>query len=148
MLNKMLKRNLIILFCATICISFGASWWLNSQVYGNVKDVQRMIGASDTYSEAEINAAMDEAIAYFRDAFGGCKLLEMKYDEARCLRENDEWAKQYDADQAIVLLSSFDVKAKTAWKQGLSPGETYKNWCWVLVRNGTGTWQLKTWGYG
>ena len=148
MLKKMMKRNLVILLCAAICISLAVSWWMNSHVYGNVKSVQRISSASAYYTEQEISAAMDKVIDYFHGSFFGCKLLEIRYDEDRSVRESGEWAEQYNADQAIVLLSSFDVKAKDAWKNGFTPGEVYKNWRWVLVRNGTGEWQLKTWGYG
>ena len=144
----MMKRNLIILLCAVVCISLGIALWLHHDVYGHVKNVRRISDVSQHYTEQEIHAAMDVAVTYFRSSFGGCELLEIRYDEGRSVRESTEWAEQYHADQAIVLFSSFDVKAKDAWKEGLTPGKTYKNWRWVLVRSGTGAWQLKTWGYG
>ena len=69
--------------------------------------VKREIGASDYYSQEEISAAMDTAQEYFDDHFPGCVMTAFRYDEESVREAEPEWADQYQADQAIVLLSDF-----------------------------------------
>ncbi len=61
------------------------------------------------YSEQDIRAAMRVAVRHFEKEFDGCKLLSICYDESKVKDAEPEWAAQYDADEAIVLLSSFHV---------------------------------------
>lgn len=147
-MKTMLKRNMVLLLGAALLLSSGISWYVETEVLGNVRHTVRRCGESDVYTQAEINAAMDVAVSFFRANFGGCKLLEIAYIEEESLPESTGWAKQYAAKQAIVLHSSFEVLAENAWKEGLQPGKVYKNWKWILVRSTSGAWQLKTWGYG
>ena len=114
---------------------------------GNVSDAQKIISDSAAFTQAEIENAMDTAIAHFKAEFEGCTLLEMEYDESHSQPLSAEWAENYGADEAIVLLSSFEVDDKGG-DGSFNPGETYRNWQWVLVRSGDGDWELKTWGYG
>ena len=90
---------------------------------------------------------MDTVIDHFKKEFEGCTLTRLEYDESRVESAQSEWAAQYDADQAIVLISEFDVDS-SGGDGSLNPDSTYRNWQWVLVRNGSGAWELKTWGYG
>lgn len=99
------------------------------------------------YSEKEIRAAMRVATRYFEKEFDGCTLLSISYDEAKVRDAEPAWATQYDADEAIVLLSSFHVDAGGG-DGSLNPNSDYTGWQWILVRSGGGNWQLKTWGYG
>ena len=114
---------------------------------GNVSDAQKIISDSAAFTQAEIENAMDTAIAHFKAEFEGCTLLEMEYDESHSQPLSEEWAENYGADEAIILLSSFEVDDKGG-DGSFNPGETYRNWQWVLVRSGDGDWELKTWGYG
>ena len=98
------------------------------------------------YSEKEIRAAMHAVARHFEQEFDGCTLLSLAYDESKVSAAEPDWAAQYDADEAIVLLSSFHVDAGGG-DGSLSQDATYTNWEWVLVRNGGGKWHLKTWGY-
>ena len=72
----------------------------------------------------------------------GCVLLKLWYDEEVSLKQADEWAEQYGAKEAIVLLSDFYVTKNPTF----SSNTTMKNWSWILVRN-NGGWELKTSGY-
>ena len=148
MIKKLAVRNAVLLVLIMLILSLGIIWWVDANLLGGVKQVQRQIGVSTVYTTDEIDAAIDRIIAHFRSNFSGCELLNIWYDEARSLPAAEGWRQQYGADEAIVLYSDFKVNAKDAWKQGLETGETYRNWCWVLVRNGAGAWELKTWGYG
>ena len=112
---------------------------------GDVSNVERVMRVSECYTETEIHDAMDIVTAYFREEFDGCRLKNLRYDEP--LAEQQEWAKQYDADEAIVLLSDFSV-SRFGGDGSLNPGDTYRNWQWVLTRTDGGTWVLRTWGYG
>ena len=63
------------------------------------------------------------------------------------ISEQPEWARQYGADEAIVLLSDFSV-SRFGGDGSLDPNENYINWKWILTRSDGGAWELRTWGYG
>ena len=105
----------------------------------------RCLAGTDTYSQAEIQQAMDIVVEHFTKEFEGCELTALWYDETFSEKCADEWATQYEAEEAIVLLSSFDVDS-SGGDGSFNPNSTYNNWNWVLVRSGA-DWELKTWGY-
>ncbi len=113
---------------------------------GSTWGMQRDIGTSDRYSPAQLEAAMDVVARHFRRHFDGCTLTELRYDEAFSDRYAAEWAQQYDAKNAIVLLSSFDVGPTS--DGSLTPNQTYTRWQWILTSDIPGIWTLQTWGYG
>lgn len=114
---------------------------------GDVKNVEFIIEESARYTEAEIRDAMDVAIAHFKAEFEGCTLLTMEYAEEKAINAGEAWAETYGGEEGIVLLSSFQVDDKGG-DGSFNPGDTYRNWQWVLVRSEGGAWELKTWGYG
>lgn len=105
------------------------------------------ISPSDDYTEAEITAAMDIVQGHFADTFEGCTLTDLWYDEDEVGDMEAGWAEQYDADQAIVLLSNFETDQRGG-DGSLNPNDIYSNWQWILVRTDGGTWSLQTMGYG
>ena len=113
---------------------------------GDTSQTKRIIGESSLYSQAEIEQMMDTVESTFRREFKGCTLLELKYDEAFSQQQSGDWAEQYQADEAAVLTSSFDVDG-SGGDGSLNPNSTYSKWLWVLTRNGDGNWKLQTWGY-
>jgi hypothetical protein len=106
-----------------------------------------VIGTSELYTDAEIQDAMKIVLGYFKKEFDGCTLTRLEYDEPEVRDEMMGWASQYDAGQAIVLLSDFEVDA-SGGDGSLNPDSTYRNWKWILTRTGNGKWVLQTWGYG
>ena len=112
---------------------------------GDVSNVERVMSVSECYTVGEIQDAMDVVTAHFRREFDGCRLKNLRYDEP--LAEQQEWARQYDADEAIVLLSDFSVSG-FGGDGSLNPNENYMNWKWILTRSDRGAWMLQTWGYG
>ena len=114
---------------------------------GDISRVERINGESAVYTQAEIEDAMDMAIAHFKAEFEGCTLLTMEYAEEKATSAGEAWAETYGAEEGIVLLSSFQVDDKGG-DGSFNPGNTYRNWQWVLVRSEGGAWELKTWGYG
>ena len=105
---------------------------------------KKIIDDSEIYSKRDIEKAMNRVYREFA-FFEGCVLLELEYDEEYSKERLADWAENYNADEAIVLLSKFYVAAENG---SLEPGETYSKWNWILVRNNGGFWELKTWGYG
>ena len=114
---------------------------------GDVSHAERIIGQSTVFAEAEIEAALDVAIAHFKAEFEGCTLLTVEYIEEKSLSAGKSWAETYGAEEGIVLLSSFQVD-ENGGDGSFNPGDTYRNWQWVLVRSQDGAWELETWGYG
>lgn len=112
---------------------------------GDVRNVSREIGESEIYSRAEIDDAMDVVVRFFADNYKGCTLTTLCYDEAVSAAAAPEWAEQYEAEEAIVLVSSFDVDGYGD-SPALNPNSTYVHYQWILTRSG-GAWTLQTWGY-
>ncbi len=105
---------------------------------------KKIIDDSKIYSERDIEKAMSLVYRDFA-LYKGCVLLELEYDEEYSKERMADWAENYNADEAIVLLSKFYVFGENG---SLEPGKTYSKWNWILVRNKGGFWELKTWGYG
>lgn len=114
---------------------------------GNASEVQVITGESEIYTQREIENAMETAMDYFRKEFDGCTMTKIEYNEGKSGGAAEEWARQYGADEGIVLYSSFDVDA-SGGDGSLNPNSTYNNWQWVLTRDRGGKWVLRTWGYG
>ena len=113
---------------------------------GDVRNVSREMDESEIYSPAEIDNAMDIVVRFFAANYDGCTLTEIRYDEEVSAEAAPEWAEQYEAEEAIVLVSSFDVDG-SGDSPALNPNSTYENYRWILTRSGW-SWTLQTWGYG
>ena len=100
---------------------------------------------SEIYSQEDIDAAIDVIVKEFNANWTGCTLKEIYYAGDEMVKENESRAADYDADQVIVLLSTFDVGAD--YQGSLEPGSTYKDWNWILVRKAGGEWQHVDHGY-
>lgn len=105
------------------------------------------IGDSEYYSEPEIREAMDVVIKQFERGFEGCTLTLLSYEEPFSDQYCTKWAQQYDADQAIILTSSFYVDG-SGRNPVLNPNSLYTDYQWILTRSGKGSWKLQIWGYG
>lgn len=114
---------------------------------GNVDNVQISDWKpSEIYSDSDIEAAFQAVKDYFESEFDGCTLTELSYPGDTCADEFHEWAEQYDADEAIVILSSFDVDS-SGGDGSLNPDSTYDDWNWILIRNDGGAWEHVDHGY-
>lgn len=114
---------------------------------GNVDNVNVIHVDSQIYTQAEINAAIDVVLSYFRANFDGCTLTQLCYAGDEAEDAFDQWANQYNSDQAIILVSSFDV-GSSGGDGSLNPNSTYTEWQWILVRDEGGNWRHATHGYG
>ena len=113
---------------------------------GNVKNVKITDYSSEIYSDAEIENAIDVAINYFEKNFEGCTLTEITYLGDDELDNWQEFAERNNADDVMVLVSSFSVGA-SGGDGSLNPNSTYTNWKWVLVRTNDGKWEHVDHGY-
>lgn len=111
---------------------------------GDTKNHGRQIRDSASYSEREIEGAMNVVEKHFQKHFQGCTLLTIVYNEAatgeKAAREAERWGKD-----TIILLTDFTV-ADSGGASGLTPGMTYRNYEWTLVRTFFG-WKLRDSGY-
>lgn len=133
---KRICSFLMVLLCLLLLAGCGG---------GDVSEVGRHIGVCERFSKREVAAAMDEVERFFRKEYDGCKLLRLEYDEEKTLKEAYAWSENYCAE-ALVLQSDFyvDDSGRTVT---LEPGETYRNYEWILTKSALG-WKLETWGYG
>lgn len=140
----MRKKWILILLAILAAACIVGAWILGDR--GDTKHVAAKIGESDLYTTGDIESAMAVVEKEFKRSFRNCTLTKLWYDERVCKLEQEDWTEQYQADEAIVLLSDFEV-GKTGGDGSLDTGTSYKNWEWILVRNAGSEWELKTWGY-
>lgn len=100
---------------------------------------------SEIYSMQEISEAADTIYAYFNDNFEGCTLesVAYEYDDPELFAE---YAEQYEADEAIVLSSTFTTD-ENGGDGSLNPNDTYTDYQWILVRDNGGSWRHADHGY-
>ncbi len=114
---------------------------------GYVSSSSRRAIETKLFTVEDVESAMDVVEAKFKKDFTGSQLIDIWYDETFSSTYAPKWAKQYEADEAIILLSTFHV-GNTWVNEDLEPDTTYPNWQWVLVRNhDDNVWRLETWGY-
>lgn len=114
---------------------------------GNVWNVSVPEYTSEVYSDREINAAIRTIKWYFKLHFNDCTLTEITYAGDEESDNESDFALRNNADQAIVLVSSFDVGA-SGGDGSLNPNSTYTGWTWILVRDEGGRWKHVSHGYG
>ncbi|MBD5451296.1 MAG: hypothetical protein HDR25_01515 [Lachnospiraceae bacterium] len=95
----------------------------------------------------EIQSAIDIVIDYIDVNFEGNTLTDIFYEEELCMKEKDEWAYQYEEEDAIILTSTFDVD-ENGGDGSFNPNSTYSKWMWILTRSDSDEeWTLRTWVY-
>lgn len=113
---------------------------------GDVSEVGIKEYTSEIYTQREIDAAIDEIIRYFKRNFDGCTLREITYAGDEKTLAHADWAERNNADDVIVLISTFDVDG-SGGDGSLNPNSTYTRWMWILVRDGIGGWKHVDHGY-
>lgn len=139
-----MKKKILVIIVLAMALFTGCS---GRNKGGNVSNVQIPDWKpSEIYTDDDIESAFQTVKDYFSNEFGGCTLTRLYYPGDTYGDEFHEWAKQYNADEAIVLLSSFDVDS--SGKDGsLNPDSTYDDWNWILIRNDGGDWEHADHGY-
>ncbi len=113
---------------------------------GNVAGAKTRDISSEIYSQEDISSAIGIIKKEFKTKWSGCTLTEIYYAGDEYSEEHHDWADRNNADEVIVLLSSFDVGA-SGGDGSLNPNSTYKNWMWILVRTSGGAWKHVDHGY-
>lgn len=113
---------------------------------GNISDVSTQRIESELYSQDDINAAVDIIKKEFKSDWKGCSLTEIRYAGDEITKEYQKWSERNNADEVIVLLSSFDV-GSSGGDGSLNPNSTYDEWKWILVRSNGGQWKHVDHGY-
>mgnify|MGYP006377376717 FL=1 len=113
---------------------------------GKIDDVKMPFMESEIYSQEDISLAISTITKEFETGWRGCTLTEIYYAGDDVSAEYQDWAERYNADEVIVLLSSFNTDSP-AGNSGLNSDFTYKNWNWILVRTSGGNWKHVDHGY-
>ena len=133
-------KKLTALFLALACV-------MGLCACGHGLNVQVLDCSSNIYSNREIDSAIDVTVRYFIKEFSGCTLVDITYIGDEKVNDYQEFAKRHNADDVIVLVSTFTVDA-SGGDGSLNPNSTYRNWKWILVRNKGGKWKHVDHGYG
>lgn len=133
------KKITIFLVCMVMIISLSACG-------GNVKNVNVVDVESEIYTSDDINSAIETIVKEFDKDWKGCTLKEIYYAGDETSKNYQDWADRNNADEVIVLLSSFDVDS-SGGDGSLNPNSTYDDWNWILVRNTGGQWKHVDHGY-
>lgn len=140
----MTKKALILITLIMILNIAGCG---EKDIGGNIDHVQIPDWTpSEIYSDDDIKAACETVKDYFKNEFTGCTLTELYYPGDTYADVFHEWEEQYDAEEAIVLVSSFDVDA-SGGDGSLDPDSTYEDWNWILIRRDGGEWEHADCGY-
>lgn len=98
------------------------------------------------YSEEDIDSAINIIKDEVEREWQACTLNDIYYAGDDISKQHQDWADRHNADEVIVLLSSFDVDS-SGGDGSLNPNSTYDNWMWILVQTDGGTWQHVDHGY-
>lgn len=134
-----MKRFIGIILCVLFVLSLCACG-------GDVSKVKTHKVDSKFYSQEDIASAIEVIKNDFRREWSGCTLKEIYYAGDEISKDHQEFADRNNADDVLVLLSSFDVDS-SGGDGSLDPNSTYDNWNWILVRTNGGQWQHIDHGY-
>ena len=110
--------------CTMLCIML---LFVLSACGGDVSEVKTHNVESESYSEEDIKAAIDTIKKEFKSDWKGCTLTEIYYAGDDCTKDHKDWADRNNADEVIVLLSSFDVDS-SGGDGSLNPNSTYSDY--------------------
>lgn len=114
---------------------------------GNIRKVEIPDwGTSKIYTDDEIESALQTVKNYFAKEFDGCTLTKLYYPGDTYSDEFQEYAQKYNADEAIIFYSSFDVDS-SGGDGSLNENSTYEDWKWILIRNKGENWEHADHGY-
>jgi hypothetical protein len=135
-----MKKLISVILCVLLLFSLCAC---NS---GKINDVKMPFMESEIYSQEDISLAISAITEEFKKEWSGCTLTEIYYAGDDVSAEYQDWADRHNADEVIVLLSSFDVDS-SGGDGSLNSNSTYNNWSWILVRTAGGEWKHVDHGY-
>lgn len=132
------------IFSVFLCLVFAFSLCACG---GNVENVKIKDVKSEIYSDDDIKSAINVIIEEFDKDWDGCTLKEIGYaGDAKAKGDQEYYAKVYNVDEAIILISTFDVDS-SGGDGSLEPNDTYTDWNWILTRNNGGEWKHADHGF-
>ncbi len=136
----MRKRNIAVLLLTALLLA-GLTGCAQR---GDTSGVEIVAGTSERFSDEDIRGAMDAAMRAFHRGHSGCAMVRLAYNEAyqTCWLAG---AGAEDDGGTIVLLASVYAR-DPGRRSGLTAGETYTDWPFVLERRGSG-WHVVSSGY-
>lgn len=139
---KKLLKNIFI----SLLIYFALFGFMHDIVLNNSRNAVIELSESQIYTDEELKMATHIVKEKFRSF--PAKLEKIWYDEEKSAADAEYFKNQYSVDEVLILYSNFWVKDnKRALNSGFETGMRYTNWMWVMVRNDSGRWELKTYGY-
>ncbi len=134
-----MKKYLVTIICILLVLVLCACG-------GNVNEAKTHYVDSEIYSQKDIASAINTIKMEFKWTWSGCTLTEIYYAGDEYSKEYQDWADRNNADEVIVLLSSFEVDS-SGGDGSLEPNSTYDDWNWILVRTSGGKWEHVDHGY-
>lgn len=134
-----MKKILATILCFIIVFSLAGCGSKTSEI--KTRNVE-----SEMYSQEEITSAVETIKKEFKSNWKGCTLKEIYYAGDDSSKDHQDWADRNNADEVIVLLSSFYV-GPNGGNGSLNTNYTYENWNWILVRTNGGEWVHVDHGY-
>lgn len=140
-----MKKTLVIFSMILVTFSLVAC--------GKTNNVKVSIEKSESFSEEEINDAVETVKTHFRD-FNGCTLTDTWYTEDESNKIVDDYLEYGGGlengsakENTIGLMSNFTTDSHGG-DGSLNPNSTYNNWIWILTReNKNSNWKVQDAGF-
>ena len=134
-----MKKLISIVICIVVVLSLTACG-------GSIKEAKTHDVESEIYTKEDIAAAIETIKKEFKSKWKGCSLKEIYYAGDDIVKAHRDWADRNNADEVIVLLSSYYV-GPNGGDGSLNQDYTYTKWNWILVRTSGGKWVHVDHGY-
>ena len=103
--------------------------------------------SSTLYSQQDISDAIDVVKSDFKQNNSGFTLKKLYYAGDETSQSYQEWADRNNADEVLVLWSTFHTDSDGGSDKSFEPDTEYTDWNWILVRNDGGKWKIVDQGY-
>ncbi len=113
---------------------------------GYAENVKHTIDVAQTYSEADIHAAMEAVEEAVRQWFSGTSVVEIKYIEAESADADDWWQPEEEHREGMQLFADLNGMSFTDFE--IAAYGLAKNYGFNLYRDKDGgAWEVCNWGY-
>ena len=136
-MRRRLYVILLIVIISLTLVSCGAD---TSKV--KIKNVE-----SELFTADEITNAIDTALSYFENSFGGCTMKDIHYIGDEFMKSEYRFENEDYNAQRIILACEF-INNTNENIYGHEQGETISDWTWTLQRdNDEKGWTVLSFGY-
>lgn len=123
---------------------YTGSEWILVKERGEDWIIRDNVG-SELFSPDEIREATDAAIRFFKENWHNCDLYRIGYAGDEAAKDIKRYGSFSPEDRVMVLKSDFVVGFDAP--SSLEPGAVYTDWTWILIREDSGDWIVRDWGY-